>query len=152
MIGRGLVSFAPPKVSKETFAGIKRESRHPEWKRVVIGASIGFLIASVGVHLLLMMGTVSSNIAMDLASAAIRGFGGAVLGAIFGLVGSGIDAALNTFYEGRGGEEIMVAIRCEPDDVKSIALAEKIIKKAGANPVELPPLPQGIQRKLAHRH
>lgn len=144
--------ICPPRVKKETIAGIKREKRHPEWKKVAIGAAIGFLIASVGIQLLIMGGSLSTNIAMDIAGAAIRGFGGAVLGSIFGLIGSGLDMALHRFYEDEGGNSIMVSFRCDPKDLKRIALAEKIIKKAGSKPLDVPPLPPTIQRKLARGH
>lgn len=131
--------LCPPDIRRSTIAGIGVTPRHPERKWIGIGAAIGFLLGSVGIWL--VYGGLFQNVAMELAAGFIRGMGGAVIGGFFGLVASGFDSSLNSFYEGRAAKnEIVVAIRCHLGDRRCLRRAKKVIRASGQRPLDLPPM------------
>jgi len=63
---------------------------------------------------------------------------GLILGALSGLVFAGGDTSLQSYFEGSGhSNKIMVAIRCNPDDVSLQKRAHRLIKSSGASPHHL---------------
>lgn len=141
----GVVVLGPDGFKTRSFAGVRPEPRHPEWRWMVGGAIAGFLLGSVGGHVLLGPSDFSDSVVMDIAMAFVRGFGGAVVGGMIGLFASGADTSLNAFYEESGMEgKIMVAIACDRQHPEDVRHAEMLVRRTGSRPIDFPQLSQPV--------
>ena len=126
-----------PETMHKKLGGVQQEERHPERRWVVIGAVCGFLLGSIGGHFLLDSSELTGSATLEVAMALVRGFGGALVGGIFGLIASGSDTSLNALYEESGVEgKIMIAIHCDPTHPEEIEHAELLMRKSGVVPLE----------------
>lgn len=136
------VVIEPDSCKQAPVADIKPEEHHPEWRWIVLGAAIGFIVASLGGWLLLDFSAQSGSAAMDWTMGLVRGLGGGVVGAMVGLITSGSDTSLHAYYEECGLDtqgKVLIGIECRENDEAQILHAETIFRECGVMPHDLPP-------------
>lgn len=133
------VVLTPTVIQHTPIADITPEKHHPEWKWLVTGGSIGFVVGNIVGHLLMHAVAPDFNWMGTMLIALIPGFGGIVAGAFLGLQMSGADTSLNALYEESGAEgKVMVAIRCNPKRPDKMNDVEQMFLQSGVKPVEFP--------------